>query len=65
VGPNWNIARLRIGTPAITTRGFGVQESETLAGLIADVLEAPTDEAMIARVRGSVSELCSAFPVYG
>ena len=56
---------IRVGTPAMTTRGFAVDEAKILAGLIADVLEAPADEANLARVRGAVGELCAAFPVYG
>ena len=56
---------VRIGTPAMTTRGFGTNEARILSGLIADVLEAPGDEANLARVRGAVGELCAAFPVYG
>ena len=39
-------------------------EAKVLAGLIADVLEAPADEANLSRVRGAVAELCDAFPVY-
>ena len=56
---------IRIGSPAMTTRGFGTNEAKILAGLIADVLEGPSDEANLARVRGQVTELCAAFPVYG
>jgi glycine hydroxymethyltransferase len=56
---------VRIGTPAMTTRGFGTNEAQILSGLIADVLDAPADEANLARVRGAVGELCAAFPVYG
>ncbi len=56
---------LRLGTPAITTRGYDEQEARALAGWIADVLDAPTDEAVIARVRTAVTEQCRRFPVYG
>ena len=56
---------IRIGTPAMTTRGFTEIEAEKVAHLIADVLDAPHDESVIARVRGKASELCAKFPVYG
>ena len=56
---------IRIGTPAMTTRGFTEIEAERVAHLIADVLEAPTDAANLDRVRGQVRELCGRFPVYG
>jgi glycine hydroxymethyltransferase len=56
---------LRIGTPAVTTRGFREAEVTELAGWIADVLEDVNDEAVIARTRRSVLEICRRFPVYG
>ena len=56
---------IRIGTPAMTTRGFKELEAEQLANLIADVLEAPNDEAVIERVKGEVAKLTAKFPVYG
>ena len=56
---------VRIGSPAMTTRGFKDAEAEKLGNLIADVLDAPTDEANIAKVRDAVVELCRKFPVYG
>jgi glycine hydroxymethyltransferase len=55
---------VRIGTPAMTTRGFRVREAEILAGLIADVLETPGDAARLDRIAGEVKALCAAFPVY-
>ncbi|MFN3716469.1 MAG: serine hydroxymethyltransferase [Thiobacillus sp.] len=56
---------IRLGTPAMTTRGFKELEAEQLAHLIADVLDAPTDEAVIERVKGEVAKLTAKFPVYG
>ncbi len=56
---------IRLGSPAITTRGFTEIESEELAHLIADVLDAPTDGATIEHVRTSVRALTQKFPVYG
>ncbi|MBX3647360.1 MAG: serine hydroxymethyltransferase [Rhodocyclaceae bacterium] len=56
---------IRIGSPAMTTRGFSEIEAEQVAHLIADVLDAPNDEAAIAKVRGKVAELCKKYPVYG
>ncbi|MDR2195274.1 MAG: serine hydroxymethyltransferase [Gallionellaceae bacterium] len=56
---------IRIGSPAMTTRGFKELEAEKLAHLIADVLDAPNDDAVIARVAGEVQALCARFPVYG
>ena len=55
---------IRLGTPACTTRGFGVQEMTLVGQLIADVLEAPEDESSIARVRAQVEALTARFPVY-
>src|SRR5476651_1191910 len=56
---------IRIGSPAMTTRGFRENEAEKLAHLIADVLDAPNDDAVIARVVGEVKKLTTQFPVYG
>jgi glycine hydroxymethyltransferase len=55
---------IRIGTPAMTTRGIDELGAEQVANQIADVLDAPTDEATIARVREQVRALCRRFPVY-
>lgn len=55
---------VRMGTPAITTRGFGEEECSTLAGWIADVLDDIGRDGTIDRVRGQVLELCARFPVY-
>jgi glycine hydroxymethyltransferase len=56
---------VRIGTPAMTTRGFKDEEARATAHLIADVLDNPHDEAHIAAVRAKVHALTSRFPVYG
>ena len=55
---------LRLGTPAITTRGFGAEETRELTGWIADILDDLDNEETNARVRGQVLELCGRFPVY-
>ena len=55
---------IRIGTPAVTTRGFAAPQVEQLAELIADVLDAPGDEKVIASVAADVTALCQRFPVY-
>jgi glycine hydroxymethyltransferase len=55
---------LRLGTPALTTRGMGPAEMKTVARLIVRVLDKPGDDAEIARVRGEVGELASHFPLY-
>ena len=56
---------IRIGSPAVTTRGFTEIEVEKVAHMIADVLDAPDDEGVIERVRAQAAELCARFPVYG
>ncbi|MDR0226654.1 MAG: serine hydroxymethyltransferase [Burkholderiaceae bacterium] len=56
---------IRVGTPAMTTRGFKEEEARLTANLLADVLDNPHDEANLARVRAQVAELTARFPVYG
>ena len=63
--PPTQASGLRLGTPAVTTRGFGVAECQLVAELIARVLLAPDDDAMHAAVAKDVSELTSGFPVPG
>ncbi len=55
---------IRLGSPAMTTRGFKEAQARQVANLIADVLEAPNDEAVVARVKGEVAQLTRDFPVY-
>jgi glycine hydroxymethyltransferase len=56
---------LRLGTPAITRRGFGVEETKELTSWICDILDDITNDETITVVQGKVKELCSRFPVYG
>jgi len=56
---------IRIGSPAMTTRGFREPEAKQVANLIADALEAAGDAAALARVGAAVNALCAKFPVYG
>jgi glycine hydroxymethyltransferase len=56
---------IRLGTPAMTTRGFKAEEAVIVANLIADVLDRPNDEATLARVRADVATLTRRYPVYG
>jgi len=56
---------LRLGTPAITTRGFKEKETALLSNCVADVLDNINDEAMIAKVKDQILLLCREFPVYG
>lgn len=55
---------LRIGTPALTTRGMGTEEFRQIGGWIADVIERPEDTEAISRIRDQVSELCAGFPLF-
>jgi glycine hydroxymethyltransferase len=56
---------LRLGTPAVTTRGYTEDDCIALAGWICDVLDAHEDESVIAAVRDKVTEQCRRYPVYG
>jgi glycine hydroxymethyltransferase len=56
---------VRIGTPAMTTRGFKEEEARATANLVADVLDNPRDEANLNAVRAKVADLTKRFPVYG
>ena len=56
---------IRIGSAAMTTRGFNEADARVLANLVADVLANPDDEANLAKVREEITELCSKYPVYG
>jgi glycine hydroxymethyltransferase len=63
--PPFVTSGLRIGTPAVTTRGFGELEVRELANWIADVLADVADEAVLMRTRRRVIDLCRRYPVYG
>jgi glycine hydroxymethyltransferase len=63
--PTQGDAGLRLGTPAVTTRGLPEPSIRTLSGWIADILDAGGAEPAVARVRAEVLKMCAAFPVYG
>jgi glycine hydroxymethyltransferase len=56
---------IRLGTPALTTRGMGCDTIRTIGGWIVEVLRAPDDQQRTARIRGQVAELCCQFAVPG
>jgi glycine hydroxymethyltransferase len=62
--PPFVTSGIRVGSPAITTRGFQVEQARQLAGWMCDILDDPDNEKTIARVRDHVIELCRRFPVY-
>ncbi|WP_447308571.1 serine hydroxymethyltransferase [Escherichia coli] len=55
---------IRVGTPAITRRGFKEAEAKELAGWMCDVLDSINDEAVIERIKGKVLDICASYPVY-
>jgi glycine hydroxymethyltransferase len=63
--PPTQASGIRLGTPAVTTRGFTADDCRTVAGLIADVLEAPEDESRRASIAGEVREMMARFPLPG
>jgi glycine hydroxymethyltransferase len=63
--PPFVTSGLRIGTPAVTTRGFNEAEVLELAGWIADILDENLGDAVVAKVRGKAEDICRRFPVYG
>jgi glycine hydroxymethyltransferase len=62
--PPLKASGIRVGTPAVTTRGMGEEEMKLIARLIADVLQAPEDESVKQRVKQQVKELTARFPLY-
>ena len=56
---------IRIGTPAMTTRGFGESDATEVAGWMCDILDSIDDENVIMGVRSKVEEICAQHPVYG
>jgi glycine hydroxymethyltransferase len=62
--PTQGSGGLRLGTPAVTTRGLGARETRALAGWIADLFDARGSDAAVAAVRAEVLDLCAKFPVY-
>ena len=55
---------VRLGSPALTTRGMGEDEMKTIGGWVADVLEKPENESTLKSIRNKVKELCQQFPIY-
>jgi glycine hydroxymethyltransferase len=54
---------IRVGTPALTTRGMGTGEMRTIGGWIIEALRAPDNEATLTRIRNEIKQLCKQFPV--
>ncbi|NDB19212.1 MAG: serine hydroxymethyltransferase, partial [Actinobacteria bacterium] len=63
--PPFVTSGIRIGTPAVTRRGFGLQEVTDLTHWICDILEDHHNESLVAEVKSRVLALCQRFPVYG
>jgi glycine hydroxymethyltransferase len=63
--PTQGEAGLRLGTPAVTTRGLAEPELQMLTGWVADVLDSAGAERTVAKVRSEVLKMCAEFPVYG
>jgi len=55
---------IRVGTPAVTTRGMGPEEMRIIAGLMDDILQAKGEKAAVDHARGEVEKLCGRFPYY-
>ena len=60
----WVTSGIRIGTPALTTRGMGVEEMRIIGAWIARILEQPTDEGVAREVAAGVTELANAYPLF-